>query len=76
MGIQVSFRDIDTNEILLCNCPCDWKFEKGQVFNGFWGCNSTVEKVDLTMEFHTDFDESKRQLIVHQMVYVKRVSLF
>ena len=70
MGITVSFWDIDTNELLLSNAPCDWKFEVGQVFGMFWGCRSEVRSVDLTMSLVNGHFE------VHQLVWVKRTSLF
>ncbi len=74
MGIQVSFKDIDTGELLLSNCPCDWKFEKGQVIKGFWGYNSEVRDVELTM--HVGYSAGDDPLVVHQMVWVKRTPLF
>ena len=75
MGIQVSFKDIDSGELLLSNMPCDWKFEKGQVIKGFWGCNSEVRDVELTMskQWPAAGDDP---FVVHQMVYVKRTPLF
>jgi len=69
MGITVSFKDIDTGELLLSNVPCDWKFEVGQVFEGFWGCWSEVRSVDLTLSYVENLE-------VHQMVWVKRNQLF
>ena len=74
MGIQVSFKDIDNGELLLVNMPCDWKFEKGQIIRGFWGCDSEVCDVELSMQRGCSVDDDP--LVVHQLVYVKRTPLF
>lgn len=50
-------------------CMCDWKFEVGQTFHGFWGYDSTVVKVELGMSY-----ENLRLLVV-QRVWVNRVPL-
>ena len=72
----VYFRDADTNEVILIT-ENDWKFEVGQVFNGFWGCVSTVTKVelDMRMEPHWENDREVRVLKVVQDVTVKRVPI-
>lgn len=72
----VYFRDADTNEVILIT-ENDWKFEVGQVFNGFWGCVSTVTKVelDLRIEPRWENDREVRYTKVVQDVTVKRVPI-
>lgn len=72
----IYFRDADTNEVILIN-ENDWKFEVGQVFNGFWGCVSTVTKVelDMRMDYHWVNGREVGDLKVVQDVTVKRVPI-
>jgi hypothetical protein len=72
----VTFKDVDTKEVI-SSYSNDWKFEVGQVFDGFWGCTSTVTKVELTMELerHWANGGEERNLVVVQIVWVKRVPL-
>lgn len=50
-------------------CKNHWKFEVGQVFEGFWGCTSTVTRVELGMVHESG------GLMVVQRVWVKRVPI-
>ena len=72
----VRFRDADTKEVILIN-ENDWKFEVGQVFNGFWGCVSTVTNVELDMRMDPRWKNGReiRDLKVIQDVTVKRVPI-
>ena len=72
----VYFRDADTDEVILIN-KNDWKFEVGQVFNGFWGCVSTVTKVelDMRMDSHWENNHEVNDLNVIQSVWFKRVPI-
>ena len=72
----VYLRDADTNEVLLIN-KNDWKFEAGQVFNGFWGCISTVTKVELDMQMDSHWENGREvsDLNIIQNVWVKRVPI-
>lgn len=65
---RVVFIDNTTNETIE-PYMCDWKFEVGQTFHGFWGYDSTVVKVELGMSY-----ENLRLLVV-QRVWVNRVPL-
>ena len=72
----VYFRDADTNEVLLIN-KNDWKFEVGQVFNGFWCCISTVTKVELDMQMDSHWENGREvsDLNIIQIVWFKRVPI-
>ena len=72
----VYFRDADTKEVILIN-ENDWKFEVGQVFNGFWGCVSTVTNVELDMRMNHHWVNGREvaELQVVQDVTVKRVPI-
>ena len=72
----VYFRDADTNEVF-CSNETDWKFEVGQVFNGFWGCVSTVTKVELDMRLDPRWENDReiRDLKIVQDVTVKKVPI-
>lgn len=72
----VTFKDVDTKEII-SSYPNDWKFEVGQVFEGFWGCTSTVTKVELTMRLERNWESGKGEkvLVVEQIVWMKRVPI-
>ena len=72
----VYLRDADTNEVLFIN-KNDWKFEVGQVFNGFWGCISTVTKVELNMQMDSHWENGQEvsDLNIIQNVWVKRVPI-
>ena len=61
----VCFKDYTTRETI-SNYETDFKFEVGQVFKGFWGADSEVKEVELTMELNTN------KLEVVQIVYVER----
>lgn len=65
---RVVFIDGTTN-MVIDSYPCDWKFEVGQTFHGFWGYDSTVVKVELGMSHESD------GLMIVQRVWVKRVPL-
>ena len=72
----VYLRDADTNEVLLIN-KNDWKFEVGQVFNGFWGCVSTVTNVELDMQIDSHWENGHEisDLNIIQNVWFKRVPI-
>lgn len=68
---NVFFFDKDTNELIDCYYMQNpWKFEVGQKFEGFWGYDSTVTKVELSMSY-----ENKNGLHVIQRVTVQRVPI-
>jgi len=75
---KVIFRDFNSGEILI-ERTTNWKFEVGQVFEGFWGCNSIVRKVKLGMELDDYYNEKtgrvEDDLLVVQNVYVERIPL-
>ena len=68
---NVFFFDNDTNELIDCYfMPNPWKFEVGQKFEGFWGANSIVTKVELSMCYDNIIG-----LQVTQRVTVKQVPI-
>ena len=68
---NVFFFDAKTKELIDCYyMPNPWKFEVGEVFNGFWGYTSTVTAVELGMTHDND------GLHVTQGVFVERVPIF
>jgi len=75
---KVIFRDFNSGEIIDTHTT-NWKFEVGQVFEGFWGCNSTVREVKLGMEIDVNYNEKtgklEDDLLVVQNVYVERIPL-
>lgn len=75
---KVIFRDFNSGEILI-ERTTNWKFEVGQVFEGFWGCNSTIREVKLGMELDVNYNEKtgklEDDLLVVQNVYVERIPL-
>ena len=66
----VVFKDYSTEKIIK-QYETDFKFEVGQVFKGFWGADSEVKKVELTMELDTSHTYSHFLQVV-QIVYVER----
>ena len=65
----VVFKDYPTEKIIK-QYETDFKFEVGQVFKGFWGADSEVKKVELTMQLDTYTDSHFLQVV--QIVYVER----
>lgn len=69
--MNVFFFEDKTNDLIgSYYMPANWEFKVGQVIKAFWGCESTVTKVDIEMQLIGN------DLIVIQKVWVDRKHIY